>query len=131
MPGMGQILSMTILMEIHHIDRFPTVQQFSSYCRVVYCQRVSNGKSVDKNHRKIGNPYLKWALSLVAVQTIKHSADIKKLHQRLKNKHGKRKALAILRHRIAAAVYTMLKQQKPFDEELFVRSGRQNMLSRA
>jgi len=124
-PGMGSILSMSILLEIHHLERFPTVQQFSSYSRVVYCQRVSNGKTVDKKHRKIGNPYLKWAFSLVAVEGIKHSAGIKKLHLRLKNKHGKRKALAILRHRIAIAVYYILKQQKPFDEELFVRSGKQ------
>jgi transposase len=126
-PGMGSVLSMSILLEMHHWDRFPTVQQFSSYSRVVYCQRISNGKTVDKKHRKIGNPYLKWAFSLVAVAAIKNSASIKKLHLRLKNKHGKRKALAILRHRIAVAVYFMLKQQEPFVEELFVRSGKQKI----
>ncbi|MCH7506834.1 MAG: transposase [Proteobacteria bacterium] len=31
--GVGKILSLVILCEIHTIERFPTLQYFASYCR--------------------------------------------------------------------------------------------------
>ncbi len=124
MPGTGRILSMTVIYEIHQIARFASPQKFSSYSRVIKCRRESNGKVTDKKNQKIGNPYLKWAFSLMAVQAIKHSEKIKKMHQRLKNKYGKTKALSILRHKIALATYMMLNNECPFNEELFVRTGR-------
>jgi transposase len=34
-PGIGRILSLVILNEIHDINRFPSVQDFASYCRLV------------------------------------------------------------------------------------------------
>ena len=38
-PGVGKILSLVLLYEIHDINRFPTVQDFVSYCRLVKCPR--------------------------------------------------------------------------------------------
>jgi transposase len=46
MPGLGTILSLTILYEIYTIDRFESVQAFSSYCRTVKAQCNSAGKTV-------------------------------------------------------------------------------------
>ena len=43
-PGIGKILSLVLLYEIHDIDRFPTVQDFVSYCRLVKCAKESAGK---------------------------------------------------------------------------------------
>lgn len=40
-PGIGQILSLLILYEIHTIERFPTVQDFASYCRLIKYRRAS------------------------------------------------------------------------------------------
>src|SRR5437660_12706568 len=34
-PGISKLLSLVLLYEIHDIDRFPTVQDFVSYCRLV------------------------------------------------------------------------------------------------
>jgi transposase len=36
-PGIGKILALVLLYEIHDIDRFPRVQDFVSYCRLVGC----------------------------------------------------------------------------------------------
>ena len=44
-PGIGKILSLVILYEIHTIERFATVQNFASYCRLIKCQKESAGKS--------------------------------------------------------------------------------------
>jgi transposase len=43
-PGVGEILGLTIMLESGAIGRFPSVGDFSSYCRCVDSKRVSNGK---------------------------------------------------------------------------------------
>ena len=43
-PGVGKILALVLLYEIENIARFPRVQNFSSYCRLVKCAKESNGK---------------------------------------------------------------------------------------
>jgi transposase len=44
-PGIGEILSLVILYEVHDFDRFPRVQDFVSYCRLVKCKKESAGKT--------------------------------------------------------------------------------------
>ena len=66
-PGIGLILSLVILCEIHDIERFPRVQDFASYARLVKCKRESAGKTYGAGGGKIGNAYLKWAFSEAAV----------------------------------------------------------------
>ena len=43
-PGIGQILALVILYEVQDIGRFPRVQDFVSYCRLVKCTKESAGK---------------------------------------------------------------------------------------
>ena len=62
MPGIGQILGLTIMLEVGHIDRFPTVGDYSSYCRCVRSIRTSNGKITGYGNRKSGNKYLSLSL---------------------------------------------------------------------
>src|SRR5688572_10513583 len=66
-PGIGKILSLVLLYEIHDIARFPRVQDFASYCRLVKCAKESAGKRSGTSGSKIGNAHLKWAFSEAAV----------------------------------------------------------------
>ena len=43
-PGIGKILSLVRLYAIHDIGRFPRVQDFASYARLVKCSKESAGK---------------------------------------------------------------------------------------
>jgi transposase len=43
-PGMGEILRLVLLYEIHEITRFPRVQDVLSYCRLVMCTKAAAGK---------------------------------------------------------------------------------------
>ena len=45
LPGIGKILALTIMLEVGNIRRFPTVGDYSSYCRCVKSIRTSAGKS--------------------------------------------------------------------------------------
>ena len=66
-PGIGRILGLVILYEIHDINRFPRVQDFVSYCRLVKSAKESGGKRMGTSGKKIGNVHLKWAFSEAAV----------------------------------------------------------------
>jgi transposase len=58
MPGIGDILGLTIMLEVGDIKRFPKVSNYSSYCRCVKSQRLSNRKKKGEGNRKNGNKYL-------------------------------------------------------------------------
>ena len=119
-PGIGRILGLVILYEIENIHRFPTVQDFVSYCRLVKSAKESNGKKYGSSGKKIGNAHLKWAFSEAAVLFLKGNEPGKRYLNRLTNKHGKGKALSILAHKLGRAAYFMLKNKKPFDQNKFL-----------
>jgi transposase len=43
-PGIGKILSLVLLYELHDLARFPRVQDFVSYGRLSKCAKESAGK---------------------------------------------------------------------------------------
>jgi transposase len=118
-PGIGKILSLVLLYEIHRIERFPRVQDFVSSCRLVKCAKESNGKRSGTSGAKIGNAHLKWAFSEAAVLCLRDNPAAQKYLARLEKKHDKGKALTILAQKLARAVYYMLRRKVAFDTETF------------
>lgn len=119
-PGVGRILSLVILYEIENINRFPRVQDFASYSRLVKCLKESSGKKYGSSGKKIGNAHLKWAFSEAAALFLKGNEQGQKYREKLANKHGKAKSLSILAHRMGRAVYFILKNKRPFDQDKFL-----------
>jgi transposase len=109
-----------IIVKIENINRFPGVQNFESYCRLVKCAKESNAKKYGSSGKKIGNAHLKWAFSEAAALFLKGNEKGKRYRDRLINKHGKAKSLSILAHKMGRAVYFMLKNKKPFDQDKFL-----------
>jgi transposase len=115
-PGCGIGTALTVLYEIHTIDRFRSPQCFSSYCRVVRAENESAGKNLGgTSNDKIGNPYLKWAFSQIGQSMINNYAEINTWFQKQAAVCGKAKAHARLRHKIAVTAYCMLKNDTVFD----------------
>jgi transposase len=121
-PGIGPVLSLVILYEIGHIERFPRVQDFASYARLVKCAKESAGKRYGSAGSKIGNAHLKWAFSEAAVLFLRNNPEGMKYRKRLEKKHGKAKSLSILAHKLGRAVYYMLKRDQAFDLGRFVQA---------
>jgi transposase len=119
-PGIGETLSLIILYEIHTIKRFPRVQDFVSYSRLVKPSKESAGKIYGHSGKKIGNAHLKWAFSEAAVLMLREIPEVKKYKEKLERKHGKAKALSIVAHKIGRAVYYMLKRKEVFNIEKFL-----------
>jgi transposase len=120
-PGIGEILSLVLLYEMHDIQRFPRVQDFVSYCRLVKCAKESAGKRDGTAGTKIGNAYLKWAFSEAAVLFLRAKPAGQKYLTRLEKTHGKGKALTVLAHKLARAVYYMVQRAVAFDMATFLR----------
>ena len=118
-PGIGKVLALTILYEIHDITRFDRVQEFASYARLVKCVKTSGGKKLGTGGAKMGNVHLKWAFSEAAVLFLRHTEG-KKLIARIEKQHGKGKALSILAHKIGRAVFYMLSRGTVFSMEKFL-----------
>ena len=119
-PGIGKILGLVILYEVHDIRRFPRVQDLVSYCRLVKSKKESAGKNYGTSGSKIGNAHLKWAFSEAAVLFLKDNPVGQAYLARLEKKHDKGKALTILAHKLARAVYHMLWRKEAFDMKRFL-----------
>jgi transposase len=119
-PGIGKVLALTILYEIHDVARFDRVLEFASYARLVKCRKQSGGKTLGTSGAKMGNVQLKWAFSEAAVLFLRHAAGGKKFLTRLEKTHGKGKALSILAHKIGRAVFYILSRDTVFSMEKFM-----------
>jgi transposase len=116
--GVGKILALVFLYEIHDIRRFPEVGNFLSYCRLVRAKHESAGKSkkAGAGAKKIGNAHLRWAIGEAVCLWIRSSDRAKAWMKRHEKKRGKAKALAILGAKLARAMYHMLRKKEVFSE---------------
>lgn len=121
-PGIGEILSMVMMYEIHDIHRFASVGQFLSYARLVRGSHESAGKSKGSPNRKIGNAHLKWAFSEAVVLFMRECEQAKRFVERKTKKHHKAKAMSVLAAKLGRAVYWMLRRKTAFDVQRFFAS---------
>jgi len=120
-PGVGKVLSLTILLEIDTIERFDTRQQFCSYARLCGAVQTSDNKRTGQGNKKAGNAWLKGAFSEAAVLSAQKDERIGGLLNRLAARLGKAKAYSALAHKLGRAFYHMLHSKEVFDVNRFVR----------
>ena len=119
--GIGKILGLTIMLEIGKIERFEKVGNFTSYCRCVGSEKLSNGKKKGKGNAKNGNKYLSWAFVEAANFAIRFNEQAKQYYQRKAAKKNRVVALKAVAHKLARASYYVMRDQVPFDSaKLFV-----------
>jgi transposase len=116
-PGIGETLATTIMLETGTVARFAQVGNFSSYCRCVDSERVSNGKKKGQGNVKNGNAYLAWAFIEAANFARRYCPEAKRFYERKKAKTNNIVATKALAHKLARACYHMLREQKPFEVE--------------
>jgi len=114
-PGIGQILALTIMLETGDIGRFAGVGNFASYCRCVGSQKISNGKRKGSGNAKNGNKYLAWAFVEAANFAIRYQPRIKSFYQRKKAKSHGVLAIKAVAHKLCRACYYIMKDRVAFD----------------
>ncbi len=114
-PGIGQTLAFTIMLEAGDIRRFPTVGQFASYCRCVGSTKLSNGKRNGQGNTKNGNKYLAWAFVEAAHFAMRHEPQIRRYYQRKQAKTNVFVALKAVAHKLARACFYLMRDEVAFD----------------
>jgi transposase len=113
-PGIGKLVAFTLFLEIDGIERFDSVKNFFSYCRVVPGADNSAGKR-RHGRRKDGNRHLKIALSHAAVRAVQYFPNIKRFYQRKARQKNPAIARTLVQKELARAVYVVLKDQVDFN----------------
>jgi transposase len=116
-PGIGNILGLTISLEVGDIGRFPAVGDYSSYCRCVESKRLSNGKKKGENNKKNGNRYLAWAYVEAAQFCRRFCAKAQSFYQSKEAKKNSIVAIKALSNKLSKASYYIMRDQVAFDEE--------------
>ncbi len=105
MPGIGNILGLTIMLEVGDINRFPEVGDYSSYCRCVKSDRETNEKKKGEGNRKNGNKYLGWTYVEAANFARMHYPEPRRFYQRKKATTNGIVAIKALSNKLARASY--------------------------
>jgi transposase len=113
--GIGKVLSFTIYLEIDGIERFPDVNRFYSYCRLVPGADNSNRKQRHKLGNKDGNKYLKMAFTEAAVRAIQYYGEIRKYYQSQSRKKHKSIARTLVAKELAKITYQVLLNQVDYN----------------
>ena len=115
MPGVGQALGSTIVLETGPIERFADAGHYASYARCVKTERLTNHKVKGRGNAKSGNKYLGWAFMEAAHHAPIWSAPIKKYYQRQQGSKHIMVAKKAVANKLARACYPMLSRRESFD----------------
>ena len=118
-PGIGDILALTIMLEVGNINRFSKVGNFTSYCRCAPSQRLSDGKSKGHGNRKNGNRYLSWAFTEAVHLGRRHNERFRRYYNRKVAQANTSLATKALGNKLARICYYIMRDQVPFREEMF------------
>lgn len=121
LPGVGDILGMTILLETGPIERFKDVGHYASYCRKVSSRWTSNEKTKGKGNARNGNRYLSWAFSEASDHArLKHEPS-RNFYNRKLNQTNACVAHSALAHKLARAAYFIMRDHVVFKEDKMFR----------
>ena len=117
-PGIGDILALTIMLEVGNINRFGKVGNYSSYCRCVTTNRLSNGKSKGRGNSKNGNKYLSWAYVEASNKAKSFCPHARSFYQRKKRKACNVLAIKALSNKLSRATYYIMRDQVQYDPKM-------------
>jgi transposase len=123
-PGIGDILASTIMLETGDIGRFRDVGNYVSYARLVGSSYMTNGKRKGSGNTKNGNAYLCWAFIEAANFAIRFNPLIRSYYQRKEARTKRIVALKAVAHKLARACYHVIKEDVAFDVVRAFRMGR-------
>jgi transposase len=116
LPGVGNILGLTIMLETGPIERFASAGDYASYCRAVDSRCDSNGTKKGENNRKNGNKYLAWAFVEAANYAARYNARAQAWLARKTARTLRVVAVKALACKLAKAAYYILRDGVEFSE---------------
>jgi len=124
LPGVAQILSVVIALEIGDIRRFPWANRLASYAGTVPRVHASGGKTRYGRTRPDVNHYLKWAYAeagnSVAVNRRRFpDRHVSQLYTRVRQRRDHATAVGAVARHLAEATYWMLTKNESYQDPGF------------
>lgn len=117
-PGIGPVFAPLIRYEVDRIERFRRCKKFLCYCALVPGLYSSAEKSRTTGIIKQGNKYLKWAFIEAVTPAVRSCVALKAFYKKIETKHGYHAARIALARKLAKCAYHIMKNEKPFQEDL-------------
>jgi hypothetical protein len=111
LPGIGNILGLTIQLESGPITRFASAGHYASYCCTVNSRCESDGKKKGEANRKNGNQYLAWAYVEAAHFAQRYSPRAQRWFARKLARKGRAVAVKALACKLAKAAFYVLRDR--------------------
>lgn len=115
-PGVGEILAMTLIAEIGDITRFHTSHSLAMYSGVVPRVMSSGGKEIHRSIIRQSNKYIRWALGEAVTHTARKDERLKEFYKKLVDRKGKKKAKVACMNKLIKYIYHMLRNNESFEE---------------
>jgi transposase len=123
LPGVANILAITIDLELGSIERFASPEQYSAYCGLVPILHQSGSKSWNGRCLKQCNHYLRQAYLEAANVVVRNhqrptwsKKSVVERYRRVKEKSTAGKATVAVAHQLAVATWAMLTKGEDYRE---------------
>lgn len=114
--GIGAVSSAAIIGEIGtEVRSFPNQKAFSSWCGLCPGNNMSAGKRAN-SPTNLGNCFLRSLFVECAWAAIKSPGYLKVKYHKLKARRGAKRAIVAIAHKLAIAVYHVLRQKTEYKE---------------
>jgi transposase len=127
LPGIGEILSAVVTLEVGDVERFASAERLASYAGTTPRVHSSGDKTRYGRLRPDVNRFLKWALIEAANSVaLNHrrlpDRHVSQLYIRLKQRRGHAKAVGAVARHLAEAVWHVLHGRVPYRDPALGRT---------
>jgi len=112
-PGIGDILAVTLRYEIDDIERFVSAGKLCSYAGLVPSTYSSGNRTYQGKITKQGDKWLRWAMIEAAQRAPLNDAWLESFYMRIAKKGRKLARVAVAR-KLLEIIYRIWKEQKPY-----------------
>ncbi|MBT8481446.1 MAG: IS110 family transposase [Myxococcales bacterium] len=117
MPGVGPVTALSFVSAIDDVTRFEDASRLTSYLGLVPGERTTGFKTRRTAMTKAGPSRVRWTLTQAAWTLVRVQPDspLGQWYQQVSKRRGKKIAISGLSRRMAAILYAMWREQRPYD----------------
>jgi transposase len=122
-PGVGPVTSLAFVLTMGPSSRFQRGKQVGSYLGLNPSERSSGGQQRLGAISKQGNSMMRWLLVEAGQTAARYDAELRRVYQRLKFRHGSSSAKVAVARKLAVRLYWMLRSQADYAQLVRVRGS--------
>lgn len=116
--GISEISSVELISEIGtDMNNWKSSKHFAAWINLAPNTKITGGKIISSKMQKKKN-HAGQTMRMAACSLSKSKAPIGDYARRMKSRLGKKGGVVATAHKLARIIYTMIKEQKPYDKEI-------------